>query len=69
MAGRVRHPAVCEMHDADGRRVYPRIPGIHTVQIRTGRRKFAQMGQVRDFSPEYGEYTIPVFEITISPGR
>jgi hypothetical protein len=59
-------PPYDEMHDLDGRRVYPRAPGIHTVQIRTGRRKFAQMGRVRDFSPEHGGYTSPVFEIRIA---
>jgi hypothetical protein len=59
-------PPYEEMHDIDGRRVYPRAPGIHTVQIRTGRRKFAQMGRVRDFSPKNGGYTSPVFEIRIS---
>ncbi|MGA2912114.1 MAG: hypothetical protein ABSE07_01205 [Methanoregula sp.] len=62
-------PPYDEMHDIDGRRVYSREPGIHTVQIRTGRRKFAQMGRVRDFSPEQGGYTSPVFEIAISPGE
>jgi hypothetical protein len=59
-------PPYEEMHDIDGRRVYPRSPGIHTVQIRIGRRKFAQMGRVRDFSPENGGYTSPVFEIRIA---
>jgi len=59
-------PPYDEMHDIDGRRVYPRAPGIHTVQIRTGRRKFAQMGRVRDFSPAHGGYTSPVFEIRIA---
>jgi hypothetical protein len=59
-------PPYEEMHDIDGRRVYPRIPGIHTVQIRTGRRKFAQMGRIRDFSPENGGCTSPVFEIMIA---
>jgi hypothetical protein len=59
-------PPYEEMHDIDGRRVYPRAPGIHTVQIRTGRRKFVQMGRVRDFSPENGGYTSPVFEIRIA---
>jgi len=59
-------PPYEEMHDIDGRRVYPRAAGIHTVQIRTGRRKFAQMGRVRDFSPENGGYTSPVFKITIA---
>ena len=59
-------PPYEEMHDIDGRRVYPRAPGIHTVQIRTGRRKWAQMGRVRDFSPENGGYTSPVFEIRIT---
>ena len=61
-------PPYDEMHDIDGRRVYPRMPGIHTVQIRTGRRKWAQMGRVRDFSPENGGYTSPVFEIKIGGG-
>jgi hypothetical protein len=59
-------PPYQEMHDIGGRRIYPRAPGIHTVQIRTGRRKFAQMGRVRDFSPENGGYTSPVFEIRIA---
>jgi hypothetical protein len=59
-------PPYEEMHDMDGRLVYPRAPGPHTVQIRTGRRKFAQMGRVRDFSPENGGYTSPVFEIMIA---
>ena len=59
-------PPYEEMHDIDGRRVYPRIPGIHTVQILTGRRKFAQMGRVRDFSLENGGYTSPVFEFRIA---
>jgi len=59
-------PPYDEMHDTDGRRVYPRSPGIHTVQIRTGRRKFVQMGRARDFSPDNGGYTSPVFEIMIA---
>ncbi len=59
-------PPYEEMHDIDGHRVHPRAPGIHTVQIRTGRRKFAQMGRVRDFSPENGGYLSPVFEIQIA---
>ena len=61
-------PPYEEMHDTDGHRVYPRAPGIHTVQVRTGRRKFAQMGRVRDFSPENGGSTSPVFEIAIRDG-
>ena len=59
-------PPYQKMTDMDGRRVYPRAPGIHTVQIRTGRRKFAQMGRVRDFSPANGGYISPVFEIRIA---
>jgi hypothetical protein len=59
-------PPYEEMHDVDGRRVYPRAPGIHTVQILTGRRKFAQMGRSRDFSLEQGGYTSPVFEFRIA---
>jgi hypothetical protein len=62
-------PPYEEMHDSDGRRVYPRAPGIHTVQILTGRRKFAQMGRVRDFSPEQGGYTSPVFAFSIAGGN
>lgn len=57
-----------EMRDVNGRRVYPRAPGIHTVQIRTGRRKWAQMGRARDFSPANGGYTSPVFRIRITEG-
>lgn len=54
------------MHGTDGRLVHPRSPGIHTVQIRTGRRKWAQIGRFRDFSPENGGYTSPVFAIAIA---
>jgi hypothetical protein len=61
-------PPYEEIHDIDGRRVWPRAPGIHTVQIRTGRRKFAQIGRTRDFSPENGGSTSPVFEIAIKDG-
>lgn len=55
-------PHYREMRDTDGRRVYPRAPGIHTVRFRTGRRK---LGLARDFSPENGGYTSPVFELVI----
>jgi len=58
-------PPYREMHDIEGQLVYPRAPGMHTVQVRTGRRKFAQMGRVRDFSPERGGYTSPVFRLWI----
>jgi hypothetical protein len=57
-------PPYAEMHDIDGRRVYPRAPGIHT-----GRRKWAQIGRVRDFSPANGGYISPVFEIRIEEDR
>jgi len=57
------------MRDVDGRRVYPRAPGIHTVQIRTACRKRAQMGRGRDFSRENGGYTSPEFEIAIAGGE
>jgi hypothetical protein len=59
-------PPYREIRDIDGRRVYPRSPGIHTVVIRTAVRKKAQMGRVRDFSPANGGCTSPVFEISIS---
>jgi len=58
-------PHYREMRDIDGRRVYPRSPGTHTVRIRTACRPFSQIGKVRDFSPVNRGYTSPVFEITI----
>jgi hypothetical protein len=54
------------MHDASTRRVYPRSPGIHTVRIRTAKRKRDQ--NVRDFSPANGGSTSPVFEFAIRAG-
>lgn len=59
-------PPYREMRDVDGRRVYPRAPGFHTVQIRTGVRKRAQMGGNRDFSPEHGGFVSPAFEFMIA---
>ena len=59
-------PHYREMRGADGRRVYPRSPGIHTVRIRTAKRKIGQRGLVRDFSPANRGYTSPLFEITIA---
>jgi hypothetical protein len=59
-------PPYREMRDADGHRVYPRAPGIHTVRIRTAKRKREQMGKVRDFSPANGGCTSPVFEFAIT---
>jgi hypothetical protein len=56
-------PHYQEMRDIDGRRVYPRSPGSHTVRIRTAKRK---LGEVRDFSPANGGYVSPVFELTIA---
>jgi hypothetical protein len=60
-------PPYREMRDADGRRVYPRSPGIHTVRIRTARRKRTVKGLPRDFSPANGGSTSPVFEFEIAP--
>jgi hypothetical protein len=59
-------PNYQKMLDIDGRRVYPRAPGIHTVRIRTARRKIVQRGKKRDFSPENRGYISPVFEIAIA---
>ncbi len=59
-------PPYRELRDVDGRRVYPRAPGIHTVQIRTACRKRAQIGRVRDFSQENGGCTSPEFELAIA---
>ena len=61
-------PPFREIRDTDGRRVYPRSPGIHTVRIRTARRKREQIGRVRDFSPANGGSTSPVFEFGITAG-
>jgi hypothetical protein len=59
-------PPYREIRDINGRRVYPRAPGIHTVQIRTAARKRGQMGRGRDFSPANGGCTSPLFEIAIA---
>ena len=60
-------PPYREMRDINGRRVYPRAPGTHTVRFRTARRKASQRGLARDFSPENRGYTSPVFEFSIAP--
>ena len=57
-----------EARDADGNWVYPRAPGIHTVRIRTAKRKREHAGKVRDFSPANGGSTSPVFELVIKEG-
>jgi hypothetical protein len=62
-------PPYDEMHDVDGRLVYPRVPGVHSVRIRTACRKWAQMGRVRDFSPENGGCTSPAFLFRIAGGN
>jgi len=54
------------LHDASTRRVYPRSPGIHTVRIRTAKRKRDQ--KIRDFSPANGGSTSPVSEFSIAAG-
>ena len=59
-------PPYEEMHDVDGRIVHPRAPGVHSVRIRTGCRKWAQMGRTRDFSLENGGSTSPVFLFRIA---
>jgi len=61
-------PPYREARDADGHWVYPRAPGIHTVRIRTARRKREHTGKVRDFSPANGGSTSPDFEFTIKAG-
>ena len=62
-------PPYREMKDIDGRRVYPRSPGTHTVRIRTATRKIGQAGKTRDFGPANGGSTSPVFEFTIAGGE
>jgi len=59
-------PPYQKMLDVDGRRIYPRAAGIHTVRIRTARRRIIQRGKKRDFSPENHGYISPVFEFTIA---
>lgn len=60
-------PPYREMRDTDGRRVYPRAPGIHTVRIRTAQRNRSQGVRTRDFSPQNRGYTSPLFEFAIAP--
>jgi hypothetical protein len=60
-------PPYREMKDVDGRRVYPRSPGIHTVRIRTAKRNRSSLGLPRDFSPANGGSVSPVFELSIAP--
>jgi len=59
-------PPYQKMKDVDGRWVYPRAAGIHTVRIRTARRKIVQRGKKRDFGPENHGYISPVFEFAIA---
>ena len=61
-------PPYDEMHDVDGRVVRPRASGVHTVRIRTGRRKWAQMGRVRDFSTGNGGCVSDEFRLRIGEG-
>jgi hypothetical protein len=61
-------PPYREMRDTDGRRVYPRAPGMHTVRIRTARRLYGWQGR-RDFSPANRGYISPLFGITIASGN
>ena len=58
-------PPYREARDMMGRRVYPRAAGIHTVRIRTAKRKREQKGNRRDFSPANGGWTSPVFTFAI----
>jgi hypothetical protein len=60
-------PPYREMRDVTGRRVYPRSPGIHTVRIRTARRKRSQGVRDRDFGPQNRGYTSPLFALAIRP--
>lgn len=59
-------PPYQRMTDINGRRVYPRAPGIHTVRIRTARRKIIQRGKKRDFGPANHGYISPAFEFAIA---
>jgi hypothetical protein len=59
-------PPCRETRDMMGRRVYPRAAGIHTVMIRTAKRKREQKGNRRNFSPANGGWTSPVFTFAIA---
>ena len=61
-------PPYREMRDTDGRRVYPRAPGVHTVRIRTAQRRRDGPVRARDFSAKNRGYTSPVYELTIAAG-
>jgi hypothetical protein len=58
-------PLLSGVRDADGYRVYPRAPGIHTVRIKTAIRRRDHRGPLRDFSPANGGATSPIFEFAI----
>jgi len=58
-------PPCREARDMMGRRLYPRAAGIHTVRIRTAKRKHGLKGNRRDFSPANGGWTSPVFTFAI----
>ena len=58
-----------EARDMMGRRVYPSAAGIHTVRIRTARRKRENEINRRDFSPANGGWTSPVFTFAIMADR
>jgi hypothetical protein len=59
-------PPVREARDMMGRQVYPRAAGIHTVRIRTARRKRETETNRRDFSPANGGWISPVFTFAIT---
>ena len=59
-------PAIREMLDVTGRRVYPRAPGVHTVRIRTAERKRSQQMRSRDFSQANRGSTSPLFMLAIA---
>lgn len=58
-------PPYRETRDMMGRRVYPRAAGIHTVRIRTAKRKRELKGNRRDFSPANGGWMSPTFTFAI----
>jgi hypothetical protein len=55
-----------ELYDVNGRTVYPRAPGTHTVQIRTARKPGGIAGKTRNFSPANGGWMSPVYTFMIA---
>ncbi len=55
-----------ELYGVNGRTVYPRALGTHTVQIRTARKINGNVRKGRNFSPANGGWMSPVYTFVIA---